>query len=161
MAEIRPRLQLIGSFGLRAEIEFAELVMQLSLRRRAAVEVDDSRGVRSWQLVYKALPGTLDGPVTLDSGDARSRADYLWDFFCDRKGGGGPQSFILTCPRDGKDYLGVFTDPKLSYEMFTVRLFSTGLGIIQVDEPDVNTLEDGSLGDTDGPGGDGGFGAHL
>jgi hypothetical protein len=144
----RPRLKHTGWFGLRAEIDFAEQVLQLSLRRRAVIEVDDSRGVRSWQLVYKVLPGTLDGPITLDSGDIQSRADYLWDFFCERKGGEGPQSFIITCPRDGKDYLAVFTETKLSYEMFNVRLFTTGLGIIQVDEDDVNTLEDGSLGDT-------------
>ena len=72
------------------------------------------------------------------------RATYVWDFFNARKGG-EVKSFIITCPRDGKDYLVVFEDTELTLETFNVRLYSTGLTLVQVDEPDMPTNEDGSL----------------
>lgn len=151
---IRPRLKTLGWFGLRKTVTFSETVIPMGLRRRIVVRTDDARGVLSWALTYKVMPGTLDGPVRLDGDEGLgpadaivSRADYLWGFFCARKGG-ATASFIIRDLADGKDYLVQFADPALTYEMFMVRLFSAeGLPLVQVDEPDVNTLDDGSLGE--------------
>lgn len=155
--QIRPRFKHLGDFGLSKTVRHAEIVIRMSLRRRIVVNVDDPRGVYSWKLVYKVLPGTLDGSVTLDGdegvgpgGTQLSRADYVWLFYLARKGG-AVKSFIITCLQDGKDYLVMFADQELTYEMFMVRLFSSGLTLDQVDEPDVNTLDDGSLGASDNP----------
>jgi hypothetical protein len=159
--EIRPRLQTLGNFGLRRKIDYAETVIQMGLRRRVVVRTDDSRGALSWQLVHKVLPGTLNGPVQLtgdegiDAPDGvMSRADYFWEFFRARKGG-AVQSFLVTDLLDGKrrSYLVQFADSSMSYEMFMTRLFSAdGIQLVQVDEPDVPTLDDGSVGEaTDNP----------
>lgn len=149
---MRPRLILMGnpSYGIERSIEFAQIVIPMGLRRRIKVVVDDPRGVLSWQLVYNVLPGTLDTPVETDAGVLQSRADYLWQFFCARNGS-SPRSFIITDLFDGKDYLVEFADSKLTYKMFAAKLFSSGLTLIQLDEPDVPTLEDGSLGSSENP----------
>jgi hypothetical protein len=118
----------------------------MGLRRRITVDVDDSRGVRGWQLVYRVLPATLDGPVQTDSGDIESRAHYVWNFYQARKGG-STKSFLITCPLERKNYLVEFSDSQLTFQMFGIRLYSSGVGLIQVDEPDVPTLEDGSVGE--------------
>ena len=136
---------------MNVALKHASVVIQMSLRRRVEVTVDDTRGVRSWQLIYKTLPGTMDGAIELDGDEgigaaetSLSRADYIWDFFNARKGG-EVKSFFLTCPRDGKVYLVVFADAEIGYDAFAIRLYSTGLTLVQVDEPDVPTLEDGSV----------------
>lgn len=147
----RPRLKYLGHFSLSLTIKHASVVLKMALRRRIEVTVDDPRGVRSWRLTYKVLPGTPEGPIELDGDEGIGaaatllpRATYVWDFFNARKGG-EVKSFIITCPRDGKDYLVVFEDTELTLETFNVRLYSTGLTLVQVDEPDMPTNEDGSL----------------
>ena len=147
----RPRLKYLGHFSLSVALKHASVVIKLSLRRRIEVTVDDTRGVRSWKLTYKSLPGTPDGPIELDGDEGIGAAEtllprekYVWDFFNARKGG-EVKSFIITCPRDGKDYLVVFDDAEITFETFAVRLYSTGLTLVQVDEADMPTLEDGSL----------------
>lgn len=157
---IRPRLQTLGFFGLRQKIEYAETAIQMGLRSRIVVRTDDARGALSWQLTYKVLPDTLDGTVTLDGdeglgpqGERLSRAAYVWEFFRARKGGAATQSFIITDLCDGRrrSYLVQFADSSMSRDLFMVRLFSTdGVLLVQVDEPDVPTLDDGSLGEATG-----------
>ena len=148
---LRPRLKHLGHFSLSVALRHVTVVIQMSLRRRIEVTVDDTRGVRSWRLTFKSLPGTLDGPIELDGDEGigaaetfLSRADYIWYFFNARKGG-EVKSFFITCPRDGKVYLVVFADTEITFEAFAVRLYSSGLTLVQLDEADVPTLEDGSV----------------
>jgi hypothetical protein len=160
MPEIRPRLQILGAFGIQRALALGAIVVKMSLRRRVRVRVDDPRGVLSWSLSYKKLPGTLDGAVTLTGdewegsvpGDVVSQADYLWQFFCARKSG-ERESFLITDLHDGRrrSYLVVFDTEVLTYTLFMTRLFSSeGVPLAQVDEDDVPTLDDGSVGEPDG-----------
>lgn len=152
MSEIRPRLQYLGAFGLQRTQTHGAVVIKMSLRRRVRVQVDDPRGVLSWQLVYKKLPGTLDGAMTLAgdefegavAGDLQSQADYLWRFFHARKSG-DVESFLITDLHDNqrRSYLVVFDSEALSYTLFMARLFSAeGIPLVQVDEDGVGTLDD-------------------
>jgi hypothetical protein len=155
-----PRFQYHGSFGLQHGVEYSETVIRRGLRRRITVRTDDSRGCLSWRLVYKSLTQTADtyistGHVVLEGdeglgpqGTVLSRADYVWRFVCARKSG-ARASFRIKSLFDGLDYLAQFDEPRLTFEMMGVKLHSSGLLVVQVDEPDQQTLDDlhGSLGD--------------
>lgn len=160
--EIRPRLRYLGAFGLQRTQTHGAVVVKMGLRRRVRVQVDDPRGVLSWQLVYKKLPGTFDGAMTLEgnefegaiTGDLESQADYLWRFFHARKSG-DVESFLITDLHDNqrRSYLVVFDTEVLSYTLFMTKLFSAeGVPLVQVDEDDVGTLLDefGSVADPSG-----------
>jgi hypothetical protein len=150
MSELE-ELKEIGSFGLTCDIAFSILEIDYGDGHDDSSLVGSSLGTRSWKLVYKTLPGTMDSPVQVTDALLESRADYLWNFFCRRKAEGN-SSFILTCPRDGKRYLAKFVEHKLSYEMFATKLFSSGLSIQQRREAGVSMDVDGSLGaDTGNP----------
>lgn len=160
MPELRPRLQILGAFGIQRTQTFGAVVVKMSLRRRVRVRVDDPRGVLSWSLVYKKLPGTLDGAVTLTGdeyegavfGDLDAQADYLWEFFAARKTG-ERESFFITDLHDNKkrSYLVVFDTEVMTYTLFLTKLFSAeGVPLVQVDEDDVPTLADGSVAAPDG-----------
>lgn len=144
------RLKDIGSFGLTCSIGFAFLKAQFGDGFRKSALVGSAAGTRSWKLVYKTLPDTRDGGFLTNAGEIQSRANYLWELFCSCKAAGDLPD-IITCPRDGKDYMAVFDDDALSYEMFSHRLFSTGLNLSQYRAQEINTLEDGSLGASDNP----------
>ena len=147
--EIRPRLKLLGSFGLEVTADYSGTLIKIPLgkRRRVVVQVDDPRGQRQFVLKHNVLPATTNGAVELETGERRAKALYYFEFYQARKAE-GDGSFILTCPLTGNDYLGVFTDDKLTFEMFANKLFRTGgVAIEQVDEDDVPTLDDGSLGE--------------
>jgi hypothetical protein len=147
------RLQKIGDFGLTASIRFEMVSRRMGRGRRRTVLFGDRTGLRSWKLVYKVLPDTQDGPVQTTPAELESRANYIWNLFCRSKTGHADvdRPVIVTCPRDGKDYLAVFTDHELSYEMFMAKLYSSGLQLEQTTRPDVNTLPDGSLGEPGNP----------
>lgn len=146
MPEIRPRFLYLGDFGIRRTIRFARITIPMGLRRRISVLVDDSRGALRWQLKYKTLNDTLDGPITLPNGQTVSKATYVWLFFNEMKAS-ETNTFIINCLTDGLDYLVEFEDDEMTYEMTATRLYTTGINLIQVDAPDVVTLNDlhGSL----------------
>jgi hypothetical protein len=143
------RLQLIGSFGLTASLRFEMVTRKMGRGRRRSVLFGDRSGLRSWKLVYRVLNDTMDSPVPTTAALIESRADYLWNLFQRCKTGYDDvdRPFIITCLRDGKDYLVCFADNELSYEMFMTKLYSSGLTLEQTSRPDVNTLPDGSLGE--------------
>ena len=159
MPEGRPHFRYLGSFGLKRSKHYARVLITMGLRRRISVQVDDPRGVLRWHLVYKVLPGTLDSPIQLEPNDPLaawlgkfgpiSRAAYVFEFFCMMKAS-AVSTFIITCLFDGKNYLVEFEDDELTYEMTATQLFTSGVNLVQVDEPDMNTLDDGSLGEATG-----------
>jgi hypothetical protein len=159
MAEIRPHLKHLGSFGMRRTLRYARVKLQMGLRRRINVRVDDSRGVFRWVLTYKVLPDTRDRMIQLEPDDPLalylnsieplSRGQYIFYFF-QMVNSGEVSSFIITCLFDGKKYLVEFEDDELTYEMIATKLYTTGLNLVQVDQPDVATMTDGSLAEDTG-----------
>jgi hypothetical protein len=159
MAEIRPRLKHLGSFGMQRTWRYARFVVKMGLRRRIRVRVDDSRGVFRWALKYKILPGTRDRMIELEpdeplavwlgSVEPLSRADYIHAFF-QMVNSSETSTFIITCLFDGKNYLVEFEDEELTLEMVATKLYTTGLNLVQVDEVDVALMDDGSLAEDTG-----------
>lgn len=143
------RLQDIGSFGLDCGVEFAVVRQTLGDGYSHRLTIGSTSGVPDWKLIYKTLPQTLDSPVTVGT-DLQSRADYLWNFYC-RHMARNSRSFIITDPRSGKDYLVGFAENRLTYQLFAVRLFSSGVALEYRREPGVATLDDGSLGTLENP----------
>jgi hypothetical protein len=152
-AELNPQfetLKEIGNYGLSEGISFTILEIDYGEGYDDSALIGSDQGTRNWRLVFKSLLGTLDYPVQLNSGDLQSRADYIWDFFCRHKAAGN-KSFRMVSPRDGKVYLAKFLEHTLTYEMFAIKLFSTGLVIQQRRERGVNESEDRSIGSVENP----------
>lgn len=143
------KLQTIGSFGLECGIEFAVIRQQLGDGYSNRLTTGSSAGVRDWSLVYNVLPDTLDGGIMLGT-ELLSRAKYLYEFFC-RHMAQSSKSFIITDPLTGRDYLAGFAENRMSFKLFAVKLFSTGVALEYRREPGVATLDDGSLGLIENP----------
>ena len=124
-----PTLLEIGSYGLSEQVEFRVLEFSFGDGYEDSALVGSTEGILSWKLVMKVLPGVLGqergGPLSVES-----RADYLWNFFCDRMAAGN-ETFKFVSPRNGRMYLAAFAETKLSYEMFAARLFSSGISLKQ------------------------------
>ncbi len=73
--EIRPRLKLLGSFGLEVTADYSGTLIKIPLgkRRRVVVQVDDPRGQRQFVLKHNVLPATTNGAVELETGERRAR----------------------------------------------------------------------------------------
>jgi hypothetical protein len=142
------RLKITGSFGLDVSIHLEMSTIDLGGGRRRSRLYGTRSGLRAWKLVYKVLPGTMDGAVETDLGELEAQADYLWNLFLRSKTGYDDidRPIIITCLRDGKDYLVCFKDNSLTYTLFMTKLYATGIELVQTTRPDVNTLADGSLG---------------
>jgi hypothetical protein len=147
------RLQTLGSFGLTFSKRFEIVSRRMGRGRRRSLLYGDRAGLHSIKLVFKTLPDTMDRPVETTPAQIETEANYLWNFFCRSKTGYDDidHPFVVKNLRDGKDYLCVFTGNEISYEMFMTKLYSSGLDLEQVTLPDVNTLDDGSLGEADNP----------
>lgn len=116
--------------------------------RRRDLLYGDRAGLHTFKLIFKTIIDTLDRPIQTTPAQIESEANYLWHLFQRSKTGYEDvnRPIIITSPRDGKDYLVVFSDNEISYELFMTRLYSTGVDLEQTSRPDVNTLPDGSLG---------------
>jgi hypothetical protein len=136
MAEEYEVLEEVGDFGFTADVAFDILEADYGDGYEDAALVGSSDGLRSWQLMYKALPGTIQNAPEAGPLSMQSRADYLWDFFIRHKAAGN-KPFLITCLRDGQQYLAKFVEHRLSYQMFMVKLFSTGVQLRQRRDGDV------------------------
>ena len=123
-------LQIIGNFSPEIEIEFAEIVRDYGDGYDSTVRVGHSDGQLHFRLVYNVLPGA-QGQSILDpeTSTNKSQADYLWDFFVKRKQDGEP--FLVKNPRTEANVLVKFAESRLSYTLFAVKLFSTGIRLKQ------------------------------
>jgi hypothetical protein len=144
----RETLLEIGNFGLSTGIKFDLVEQEMGDGYDFSILVGSSAGLRFWSMVFKVLPGTLDGGIMRGT-ELQSRADYLWDLFCRMKAAANA-SFYLICPKDNKKYLVKFAEHELAYEEFAFQLFSSGVKVLQRREVGVNTLDDGSLGQSEG-----------
>lgn len=143
------RLKEIGSFGLSETGRVEMLHHRMGGGYRRDLLIGPRFPLLRWHFTYKVLPGTLDGPVQTTEALIESRADYIWNLFFRSKFGYTDvnRPIIVTSPISGKDYLAVFMDDELAYEMFMVKLFRSEIQLEQVRVRGVATLADGSLGE--------------
>jgi hypothetical protein len=119
----------VGSFGFTEAISFRVLEFSYGDGYEDSALIGSTDGTRSWKLTYKVLPG-FKGQAQGGVFSAQSRADYLWNFFCDRMAAGN-ESFKFISPKDGKLYLAAFAETTLSYELFMTKLYTTGISLKQ------------------------------
>ncbi|MDT5061533.1 MAG: hypothetical protein QOH63_1992 [Acidobacteriota bacterium] len=139
-----------GNFEVVCEIDFSESLLSARYAggyHETAV-IGSPNGLRTWRLKYTALHKNV--LLNFPGSEPMSREEYIWQFFCNSKGSGN-LPFILTCPRDSKDYLGIFKEDALSFTLIDQFLRTTGLTIEQCFVRGTNTLSDGSLGDSSNP----------
>lgn len=120
-------LETRGNYGCAEEISHAILRADYGDGYDQSALIGPRTGLKSWRLKFNVLAQTEDDVVSV--GDS-SEADYLWDFYCRKQATGEP--FVIESLRNGQYYLARFTDEKLSFELFALRLFTTGVSLQQV-----------------------------
>jgi hypothetical protein len=143
-----PRL-LYRGFAARRRIDFNETLLSASFPGgyREDIVVGSVNGLRSWQIGYNRL--YTDLYVTVPGGHRVSRLDYIWQLYVESKREGN-RPIVFTDPHERKDYLCYFPQNVLDINRVNHELSNTSLEIEQVFVRGVNTLEDGSLGETEG-----------
>lgn len=111
--------------------------------RDPAFNTGHSDGLLRFALKFNFLPKTTGGMngygvnPGAELGGLQSRADYLWRFFTRHKQQ-GDKPFILEGELPGLTGVHrmsvVFAEDEMSYELFAVRMFSTGLQLEQYRE---------------------------
>ncbi len=123
-------LQITGDFDLQEEIEFAEIVRNYGSGHDTVLRGGHSEGNLSFKLVYKVLSNS-GGQAIVDPRDsvAKPPARYLWETFVWAKQNNA--ALNVKDPRTGNLVLCKFAERKLSYTLFAVRLFSSGISLKQ------------------------------
>lgn len=123
-------LQITGDFDLVEEIEFAEIVRNYGSGHDTVLRGGHSDGNLSFKLVYKTLSNSGGQQIT-DPRDsvAKAPARYLWETFVWAKQNNA--ALNVKSARTGSLVLVKFAERKLSYTLFAVRLFSTGIALKQ------------------------------
>jgi hypothetical protein len=134
------RLLDIGSFGLAESWGVQMIHHKMGAGRRRSILVGSRAGERKWRFVYKLLPDTMDGAIQTTDVLIESRAMYIYRLFIRSKVGHEDvnRPIYVTSPIDGKDYLAVFVDDEISFEMFATKLFSSQLQLEQARVPGLN-----------------------
>jgi hypothetical protein len=99
-------LQEIGSFGLACDIEFSILEIDYGDGYDDSSLVGSSLGTRSWKLVYKVLPGTKDGALSVNEVRPHVKSSICGSFL--RRACGGTD-FYNVLPRVEKS-IGKFVE---------------------------------------------------
>lgn len=123
-------LLLTGDFDLQVEIEFAEIPRNYGSGHETVLRGGHSDGNLGYKLVYKTLSNSGGQAITdPEDSTAKAPARYVWEFFVRRKQ--DQAAFNVKDPRTGTDVLVKFAERKLSYTLFAVRLFSSGISLKQ------------------------------
>jgi hypothetical protein len=146
------RLQYRGNYQVTCEVDFSESLLSARYAGgfREDVVIGSPNGLRAWRLSYPALhkhapAQTESGDHVVESGEIVSREQYIWRIYCRSKAGGNIP-VVLRCPMDGKDYLCIFPEDRLSFTLLDHYMRTTGVQLEQTYVKGVNTLDDGSLG---------------
>lgn len=131
-------LQERGMYGIQESIDFAVLEADLGDGYDRSALVGSSLGTREWKLTWSALPQS--GETVSYNGATLFRADYLWEFYSQRMREGN-SSFIIQSPVTNQKYLAKFIDKRLTYELFSLKLFSTGISVKQRRETGVTVFD--------------------
>jgi hypothetical protein len=142
-----PRLVYRGHYEVTCEGDWGQTFLQADYPGGyfETSVIGHPSGLRTWSLRYPALKKELMVQPD-DGGEPVPRDQYIWDFVEWSKGGGN-LPFVMKCPRDGKDYLCVFKENKLSMRLVDESLRTTGLVVQQVFVRGVSFNDDGSLGE--------------
>src|ERR1051326_8725915 len=126
---IVPTLIYRGHFHVTEELDYSEAI--LSAGKGGGYRVDEIifPALRASALSYPTLH--KDAMIEVSTGVFKSRHDYLWDFYKARKDAGN-EPFLMKSPKDGKWFLWVFADNKLSYELIDLYMASSGVKLQQV-----------------------------
>lgn len=144
-------LLLHGDWGLVEGINFGIVRHNMGGGFSRAVLTGTRTGERYWTLTFQTLRDTLDSPVTMPSGDIQAQATYLWDCFCRHKTGyvEVDRPLIITDLSTKKRFLARFADHSMERTLFMVKLFRSELKLVYARVPGFNTLDDGSVGDSE------------
>ena len=138
-----PVLEYIVLDDHEIEIAFDVFSAEMGDGYRQSALVGSPSGLRTWRLSYPHLSRSPDRKIGRFSEE--SKADYLWDFFCERMAEGNAP-FVLIWRK--KRWLVGFTDTKLSYKSaFRARFYTSGIEVGQRREAGVDFNDDGSLAD--------------
>lgn len=123
-------LLLTGGFGIEVAIEFGEIERNYGKSYSTVLRTGHTDGDLSFKLTYDILANS-GGQAITDPEDsiAKAPARYVWEFFVRRKQDGA--AFNVKDPRTGNLVLVKFAEKKLSYTLFAVRLFSSGITLKQ------------------------------
>jgi len=84
-------------------------------------------GLRTWAIKIAVLPGQSGFAPAVED---QTRADYLWDFFVEKKLAGDEPFWVFDF-KDDVFHLASFVDHSLSFEMLCAKIYSTGLQLRQ------------------------------
>lgn len=126
-----PELKITGGFSPDVEIGFAEIIRNYGDGYDTTVRTGHSQGQLRYRLVFPTLASSAGQTIVddEDGGTAKPTAIYLWDFFVRRKQDGAP--FYIKDPLTESLVLVKFSDRKMSFSKFAVRLFTTGINLHQ------------------------------
>lgn len=126
-----PELKITGGFSPDVEIGFAEIIRNYGDGYDTTLRVGHSDGETRYRLVCNTLSSSL-APFIIDEENGNTPtppAIYLWRFFVRRKQDG--QAFNIKDPLFETNVLVKFSESKMSFSKFAVRLFSTGINLHQ------------------------------
>lgn len=118
--------------------------------RRAARLPFPGDSHKRWTIAIDVLPDLPEYTIYSDVGGVQTRFQYFYDFW--HRHAPFNKSFILIHPTDGKRWLVGFVETEMPHGYINAKIMNLkGLEIEQRIEPGVSYLEDGSLGDVEGP----------
>lgn len=117
--------QVPSQLQLEVAIEFAEIVRDYGDGYDDNVLVGHSDGQLFYRLVWNSLPDRTTHTVTDEDAATVTWADYIWQFFINRKQDG--EAFNITDPRSGSTVLVKFVERRLTYNMIHTSVFTTGI----------------------------------
>lgn len=88
-------------------------------------------GLMTWKARCGALPDYDEFLVDAGEYGLQTRERYLWDFYVRHNVNNCRKPFRLRDPKSGRDYLAEITDEQLDYQMFCLKVSSTGLTLRQ------------------------------
>jgi hypothetical protein len=131
-------LQYIGSFDLEIVANsLGDIVIPHGGAMYEFFKLDSPYGQRGLNLKFKVLPqsGSL-----IDAGDVYggcpNRFDYIWGIY-QRNRVQGIKPIIVTGPDDVVDRFYYFTEAQLSFNMFSSKMFSSGVKLMQINLPGI------------------------
>lgn len=112
--------------------EYARVRVELTDGFRSSIQTGFDTGTKRWVLTAPTLAGNDILPVTLTdvNGALTSRLDYVWSLYEYTQQSGTP--FIIQDRQDSEYYFATFEDDTLTMQRMRVKIYSTGIKLIQV-----------------------------
>lgn len=118
-----------GHFRVTEDLDYSEAILSAGYGGGFRVDEIVFPALRACSLGYPTLH--KDAMIEVEPDVFESRHDYLWNFYKARKDAGN-EPFLMKSPKDGKWFLWVFADPKLSYELLDLYMAASSVKLQQV-----------------------------